>query len=191
MYCTISNIFIVDFAYGCVFSTFFRASVAHFLKYITFIFLIFMMQVFAFGSVPLKTYLPDGDIDITVLSNTWLNSSLIDDVRYVLNSEMDNPDAEFEVKDLHFIDADVSIPASAYYVLLIFISKVVETHFLFVLDGNFRHFSDTTLLCFLSLTRLSSLNVSSRILLSTYLSTKLVGCPLYVFLSWYAICSIF
>jgi hypothetical protein len=66
------------------------------------------MQVFAFGSVPLKTYLPDGDIDITVLSNTWLNSSLIDDVRYLLNSEMENPDAEFEVKGLHFIDADVS-----------------------------------------------------------------------------------
>jgi hypothetical protein len=74
------------------------------------------MQVFAFGSVPLKTYLPDGDIDITVPSNTWLNSSLIDDVRYLLNSEMENPDAEFEVKGLHFIDADVSIPPSASYV---------------------------------------------------------------------------
>jgi hypothetical protein len=75
------------------------------------------MQVFAFGSVPLKTYLPDGDIDITILANTWLKSSLIDDVRYVLNSEVENPDAEFEVKGLHFIDADVCIPTSASYML--------------------------------------------------------------------------
>nr|CAB3484551.1 unnamed protein product [Digitaria exilis] len=40
-------------------------------------------EVIAFGSVPLRTYLPDGDVDITVLGNTWLNSTFIDDVRSV------------------------------------------------------------------------------------------------------------
>uniref|UniRef100_A0A0E0E7A9 Polymerase nucleotidyl transferase domain-containing protein n=2 Tax=Oryza meridionalis TaxID=40149 RepID=A0A0E0E7A9_9ORYZ len=34
-------------------------------------------EVFAFGSVPLKTYLPDGDIDITILGNTALDSTFI------------------------------------------------------------------------------------------------------------------
>ena len=67
------------------------------------------MQVFAFGSVPLRTYLPDGDVDITVLGNTWLNSTFIDDVRAVLESEQEDCDAEFKLTGLHFINAEVYI----------------------------------------------------------------------------------
>lgn len=64
-------------------------------------------QVFAFGSVPLRTYLPDGDVDITVLGNTWLNSTFIDDVRSMLQSEQENCDAEFKLTGLQFINAEV------------------------------------------------------------------------------------
>ncbi|KAG8079314.1 hypothetical protein GUJ93_ZPchr0007g3542 [Zizania palustris] len=36
-------------------------------------------EVFVFGSVPLKTYLPDGDIDVTILGNTAPDSTFISD----------------------------------------------------------------------------------------------------------------
>ncbi|VAI05878.1 unnamed protein product [Triticum turgidum subsp. durum] len=66
-------------------------------------------EVFVFGSVPLKTYLPDGDIDLTVIGNTSCGSTLIDDVYYILGSGEENGDAEFEVKDLEHIDAEVRL----------------------------------------------------------------------------------
>ncbi|KAF0913647.1 hypothetical protein E2562_023751 [Oryza meyeriana var. granulata] len=63
-------------------------------------------MVFAYGSVPLKTYLPDGDVDLTVLGNTSYGSTLIDDIYYILQSEEQCYDAEFEVKDLQLINAE-------------------------------------------------------------------------------------
>ncbi|XP_066391661.1 uncharacterized protein [Miscanthus floridulus] len=66
-------------------------------------------EVFAFGSVPLKTYLPDGDIDLTVLGNTSYDSTLVNDVSCILESEEQNSDAEFVVKDLERIDAEVRL----------------------------------------------------------------------------------
>ncbi|KAF8728607.1 hypothetical protein HU200_017872 [Digitaria exilis] len=66
-------------------------------------------EVFAFGSVPLKTYLPDGDIDLTVLGNTSYDSNLFNDVSCILESEEQNSDAEFVVKDLERINAEVRL----------------------------------------------------------------------------------
>ncbi|KAM0829060.1 hypothetical protein ACQ4PT_067111 [Festuca glaucescens] len=66
-------------------------------------------EVFVFGSVPLKTYLPDGDIDLTVIGNTSCDSTFIDDIYYILGSGEQNTDAEFEVKDLEHIDAEVRL----------------------------------------------------------------------------------
>ncbi|GJN31401.1 hypothetical protein PR202_gb19796 [Eleusine coracana subsp. coracana] len=63
--------------------------------------------VFAYGSVPLKTYLPDGDIDLTILGNTSHDSTLVNDVYCILDSEDQNNDTEFEVKDLDQINAEV------------------------------------------------------------------------------------
>lgn len=66
-------------------------------------------QVVTFGSVPLKTYLPDGDIDLTAfsqnlnLSDTWANQ-----VRDMLESEEKNENAEFHVKEVQYIKAEVS-----------------------------------------------------------------------------------
>jgi len=65
-------------------------------------------QVFTFGSVPLKTYLPDGDIDLTLFSNnetlkdTWANQ-----VRDVLENEERSENAEFRVKEVQYIQAEV------------------------------------------------------------------------------------
>lgn len=72
--------------------------------------LLYIAQVFAFGSVPLKTYLPDGDIDLTVLGNTSYDSTLVNDVYCILESEEQNSDAEFIVKNLERIDAEVHSP---------------------------------------------------------------------------------
>lgn len=59
--------------------------------------------------MPLKTYLPDGDIDLTTFSN---NQSLKDtwahQVRDMLEKEEKNENAEFHVKEVQYIQAEVS-----------------------------------------------------------------------------------
>ncbi|CAA3008977.1 Polynucleotide adenylyltransferase [Olea europaea subsp. europaea] len=68
----------------------------------------FSCQVCTFGSVPLKTYLPDGDIDVTAFSHdqnlkdTWANQ-----VRDMLENEEKNQNAEFHVKEVQYIHAKV------------------------------------------------------------------------------------
>lgn len=65
------------------------------------------MQVFAFGSVPLRTYLPDGDVDITILTNNDLDSNFIQDVCCMLAVEQSNEKAEFVLKEIQYINARV------------------------------------------------------------------------------------
>ncbi|KAJ0985443.1 hypothetical protein J5N97_003799 [Dioscorea zingiberensis] len=67
------------------------------------------VEVFPFGSVPLKTYLPDGDIDLTALGLPNSEDTLATDVRCVLEAEEKNKDAEFEVKDVQCIYAEVKL----------------------------------------------------------------------------------
>lgn len=57
--------------------------------------------------MPLKTYLPDGDIDLTILKGPNAEESLPHDVLALLEAEEQNEDAEFRVKDTQFIDAEV------------------------------------------------------------------------------------
>ena len=65
-------------------------------------------QVFPYGSVPLKTYLPDGDIDLTVFSGSQhLEDVFVTHVHAVLKGEENNEAARFHVKDVHRIDAEV------------------------------------------------------------------------------------
>lgn len=66
-------------------------------------------EVFPFGSVPLKTYLPDGDIDLTALGGSNIEEALATDVCSVLNSEDQNGAAEFVVKDVQLIRAEVKL----------------------------------------------------------------------------------
>ncbi|KAH9306756.1 hypothetical protein KI387_011160, partial [Taxus chinensis] len=93
-------------------------------------------QVFTFGSVPLKTYLPDGDIDLTAFSkhqalkDTWAN-----EVRDVLESEEKSEHAEFHVKEVQYIQAEVKI-----------IKCLVEN---IVVDISFNQLGGLCTLCFL------------------------------------------
>ncbi|KAK1428606.1 hypothetical protein QVD17_17445 [Tagetes erecta] len=67
------------------------------------------LEVFPYGSVPLKTYLPDGDIDLTVLSTPNLDDLLPREVLRVLQEEEKYGNTEFELKDTQFIDAEVKL----------------------------------------------------------------------------------
>ncbi|KAM1386839.1 hypothetical protein PS1_033256 [Malus domestica] len=66
-------------------------------------------EVFPFGSVPLKTYLPDGDIDLTAFGGMNVEEALANDVCAVLEREDKNMAAEFMVKDVQLIRAEVKL----------------------------------------------------------------------------------
>lgn len=66
------------------------------------------LQVFTFGSVPLKTYLPDGDIDLTAFSkNQNLKDAWAHQVHDMLQNEEKDENAEFHVKEVQYIQAEV------------------------------------------------------------------------------------
>ncbi|GJP55030.1 hypothetical protein CLOM_g14018 [Closterium sp. NIES-68] len=70
----------------------------------------FDCQVFMFGSVPLKTYLPDGDIDLTAFSRGLaVNDAWVHDVQAILKREERNADALFQVKEVQYIHAEVKL----------------------------------------------------------------------------------
>ncbi|KAI3818515.1 hypothetical protein L1987_12324 [Smallanthus sonchifolius] len=96
----------------------------------------FPCQVFTFGSVPLKTYLPDGDIDLTAFSNNpALKDSWASEVRDMLETEEKNENAEFRVKEVQYIQAEVKI-----------IKCLVEN---IVVDISFNQLGGLCTLCFL------------------------------------------
>ncbi|GMH28699.1 hypothetical protein Nepgr_030542 [Nepenthes gracilis] len=66
-------------------------------------------EVFPFGSVPLKMYLPDGDIDLTAFVDFNSEEALANDVYSVLAAEDCNPAAECIVKDVQYIRAEVKL----------------------------------------------------------------------------------
>ncbi|XWS35401.1 hypothetical protein CRYUN_Cryun21dG0123200 [Craigia yunnanensis] len=66
-------------------------------------------EIFPFGSVPLKTYLPDGDIDLTAFGGQNFEEALANDVCSVLEREDHNKAAEFVVKDVQLIRAEVKL----------------------------------------------------------------------------------
>ncbi|XP_073115888.1 uncharacterized protein [Elaeis guineensis] len=96
----------------------------------------FSCQVFTFGSVPLKTYLPDGDIDLTAFSKDEnLKDAWANEVREVLENEEKNENAEFHVKEVQYIQAEVKI-----------IKCLVED---IVVDISFNQLGGLCTLCFL------------------------------------------
>lgn len=64
-------------------------------------------EVFAYGSVPLKTYLPDGDIDLSAIGAS--THDLINEIALLLEREGKNNSAEFVVKDVQLIGAEVKL----------------------------------------------------------------------------------
>jgi hypothetical protein len=75
----------------------------------------------------LKTYLPDGDIDLAAFGSACSDESLANEVRAILESEERRKDAEFEVKDVQYINAEVSLWIALYFVVLIFV-RIVCSH---------------------------------------------------------------
>ncbi|XP_007011348.2 PREDICTED: uncharacterized protein LOC18587491 isoform X1 [Theobroma cacao] len=66
------------------------------------------IEVLPFGSVPLKTFLPDGDIDLTALSHRKAEQKeLARDICSILQN--DRQDSEFLVQDVQYISAQVKI----------------------------------------------------------------------------------
>ncbi|XP_075502388.1 uncharacterized protein LOC142540263 [Primulina tabacum] len=66
-------------------------------------------EVFPYGSVPLKTYLPDGDIDLTAFGGANSEDKLANEIKFSLEEETKNKAAEFVVKDVQLIHAEVKI----------------------------------------------------------------------------------
>ncbi|CAL0315671.1 unnamed protein product [Lupinus luteus] len=94
-----------------------------------------VIVVFPYGSVPLKTYLPDGDIDLTALSYQNIEDGLVSDVHSVLRGEEANEAAGYEVKDVRFIDAEVKL-----------VKCIVQN---IVVDISFNQLGGLSTLCFL------------------------------------------
>lgn len=66
-----------------------------------------LSQVFSFGSVPLKTYLPDGDIDLTALVQQNMEEDLAREVCNILKYKEQDPNSE--IKDVQYIQAQVGL----------------------------------------------------------------------------------
>ncbi|XWS13061.1 hypothetical protein CRYUN_Cryun36dG0005100 [Craigia yunnanensis] len=92
-------------------------------------------EVFPFGSVPLKTYLPDGDIDLTAFGGLNFEEALANDVCSVLERADHNRAAEFVVKDVQLIRAEVKL-----------VKCLVQN---IVVDISFNQLGGLSTLCFL------------------------------------------
>lgn len=73
-----------------------------------------ILQVFPYGSVPLRTFLPDGDIDLTIFTTPNVEDSLVSDVHFALKQQEHNENSLFKVKDVYRIDAEVRFPLSIW-----------------------------------------------------------------------------
>jgi predicted nucleotidyltransferase len=70
------------------------------------------VEAYMFGSVPLKTYLPDGDIDLAVFQGKGpkLRDSWTTELSTLLEGEGRNSSSLFRIKDVHVINAEVKVP---------------------------------------------------------------------------------
>ena len=73
--------------------------------------LMLQVKAFTYGSVPLKTYLPDGDIDLAIFQNKrspqQLRETWFIQLSNFLQREEHNPTAYFRVREVHVIHAEV------------------------------------------------------------------------------------
>ena len=65
----------------------------------------------------MKTYLPDGDIDLTLFGPVISDENLANEVCAILKSEERRKDSEFEVKDVHYVPAEVFHSAISIFFL--------------------------------------------------------------------------
>ncbi|TXG71152.1 hypothetical protein EZV62_006087 [Acer yangbiense] len=120
----------------------------------------FPCQVLAYGSVPLQTYLPDGEIDLTAISKNQ-DLKWYDILKEVLENEIERENVELCVKDVEIIPAKVLI-----------VKCIVEN---IAVDISFNQLVGLCALCFLEKRRILGAQHS---LISTYALETLV---LYIF----------
>ncbi|CAH9089029.1 unnamed protein product [Cuscuta epithymum] len=92
-------------------------------------------EVFPYGSVPLRTYLPDGDIDLTAFGGPMMEDALANDLVSLLEEEGKNKSAEFIVKDVQLIRAEVKL-----------VKCIIQN---IVVDISFNQIGGLCTLCFL------------------------------------------
>ncbi|MED6133581.1 hypothetical protein PIB30_029497 [Stylosanthes scabra] len=93
-------------------------------------------QVFEVGSVPFKTYLPHGDIDLAAFTNNNNCEALIYEIWDLLKTQEKRHDAhKFRVKQVRYIQAEVKI-----------LKFSVDN---FVVDLSFNQLGGLCTLCFL------------------------------------------
>jgi hypothetical protein len=68
----------------------------------------------------LKTYLPDGDIDLTAFGPAISDENLANEVCAILKAEGQRKDSEFEVKDVQYIHATEVFQ----FTMLLFVSNI-------------------------------------------------------------------
>lgn len=140
----------------------------------------FGLEVLPYGSVPLMTFLPDGDIDLTVIFSSLEieETSLVSNIHALLGEEEDNADAPYEVKKVHCIEAEVKL-----------IKCVVQD---LEVDISFNQLGGLSTLCFLELVDQlvgkSHLFKRSIILIKAwcYYESRILGAP-HGLLSTYAL----
>jgi hypothetical protein len=78
----------------------------------------------------LKTYLPDGDIDLTTFGPAISDEKLANEVCAILKSEEHRKDSEFDVKDVQYIHAEVF-----QFTILVYVLNAYVTHTIYhILD---------------------------------------------------------
>ncbi|KAL9249767.1 hypothetical protein AKJ16_DCAP22048 [Drosera capensis] len=110
-------------------------------------------ELLPFGSVPLKAYLPDGDIDLTAFGDFELEEALAKDVYSVLEAEDRNPAAEFLVKDVQYIQAELNPGPSGWRITIRSLWRQVKLVKCLVqnivVDISFNQIGGLCTLCFL------------------------------------------
>ncbi|KAL2476280.1 PAP/OAS1 substrate-binding domain superfamily [Abeliophyllum distichum] len=92
-------------------------------------------EVFPYGSVQLKTYLPDGDINFSAFGKENLEDKFTDDLKNVVEGEERNKATRFVVKGVQVINAQVKL-----------VRCIVQN---IVVDISFNQIGDLCTLCFL------------------------------------------
>ncbi|EPS70249.1 hypothetical protein M569_04511 [Genlisea aurea] len=92
-------------------------------------------EIFPYGSVPLKTYLPDGDIDFTAFRCPNLDDSIAYDVYALILREEEEKKGEYRIREPQFIDAEVKL-----------VKFILQD---FVIDISFNQLGGLSTLCFL------------------------------------------
>ncbi|EHA8586965.1 hypothetical protein COCNU_scaffold001220G000020 [Cocos nucifera] len=135
-------------------------------------------EVFPFGSVPLKTYLPDGDIDLTLFYGPNSDGNLVHDVLSIIQAQENSEDAKFEIKDVQYINAEVQL-----------VKCLVQN---IGVDISFNQIGGQCKLCFLELIDRKlgrdHLFKKSMILIKAwcYYESRILGAP-YALISTYAL----